>query len=383
MRQCLNLSRLPKATAPKSLNTRHTTPGYAIPNHIDRRNLVDRHHPGARLNVRAFPAFTCPAFSVRAMPKATLSRPAFVPPDPLVVTHNTRPGKKRKNRTLDISLFFHTMKKMTSKRAVLRKKLRTKMTSAIQLVVTRGADAVDVEDRTEATARRVDALDLISGLTGRRGREQLPVDSYPRLVMIANPMLVDRHLVLKDWTYVITPSLKLYRMPLPNLVQAVRQALTFLKLHASRIEASWAREIIPARKTAGKRLQSTHERELAGVNDTQRAGTASPPTRDGEAVTSVGQLANLENFSSSHPVAPSRQEASRAIPKLFFPSRPAGTETQDPNLKRSLAPGTGGSPGHVRSLSQPETNVVTSARARMFAQRPIRLPKDKQSGDGG
>ncbi|KAF8843510.1 hypothetical protein BDN67DRAFT_978857 [Paxillus ammoniavirescens] len=309
------------------------------------------------------------------MPKATLSRPAFVPPDPLLVTRNTRPGKKKKNDTLDISLLFHTMKKTTSKRAVLRKKLRTKMTSAIRLVVTRGADAVDVNSGPEATVRHVDALDLISGLTGRRGREQLPVDSYPRLVMIANPMPADRHLVLKDWTYVITPSLKLYRMPLPNLVQAVRQALTFLKLHASRMEASW--ESMPARKSAGKRLQPTREREPAGANDTQRAGTALPPPRYGEAVTGGGQLGNLEILSSSHPAAPSQQKAPRAIPKLFFPSRPAMTGTQEPNLKGPPGPNTGGSPGHVQPLTRPETNVMTSARARMFAQRPVRLPKEK------
>ncbi|KIJ06263.1 hypothetical protein PAXINDRAFT_103442 [Paxillus involutus ATCC 200175] len=192
--------------------------------------------------------------------------------------------------------------------------------------------------------------------------------------MIANPTPADRHLVLKDWTYVITPSLKLYRMPLPNLVQAVRQALTFLKLHASRIEASW--ESMPARKVAGKRLQPTREREPAGVNDTQRAGTASPPPRYGEGVTGGGQPRIL---SSSHPVAPSQQKASRAIPKLFFPSRPAMTGTQEPNLKGPLAPGpdTGGSPGHVQPLRRPETNVMTSARARMFAQRPVRLPKEK------
>ncbi|KAF9224977.1 hypothetical protein BS17DRAFT_807993 [Gyrodon lividus] len=370
MRQCLNLSRLPKATAPKSLNTRHTTPGYANPSHIDHRNIVDRHHPAARLTLRAFPAFTCPAFSMRAMPKATLSRPAFVPPDPLLVTRRTPTRKKKSKDTLDISLLFHVMKKSTSKRAVLRKKLRTKMTSAIALVVTRGADAVDV-----------------SGGLGVEAEEgtmhTLPVDSYPPLMMVVNPMPVDRHLVLKDWTYVITPNLKVYRMPLPNLVQAVRKALTFLKHHASRMEASW--ESMPARKPIKKRSHQTPQREPTWVNDAQRTVIVSPPTRYDETVSGAaqgGQLGNLENLASSHPVASSRQKYSGAVPKLFFPSRSATSGRQKTD-RGTPGSDTSVSPGYVQPSQQPETNVMASARARMFVKRPVLLRKEKKPGDGG
>ncbi|KAF9233039.1 hypothetical protein BU15DRAFT_66938 [Melanogaster broomeanus] len=232
----LNLSRLPKATGIKSLNTRHTTPGFNSLSGLDRKNMVDRDHPAASLNLRVFPIFTCPAFSMRAVPKAILSKPPFMPPDPLLVTRrmrenneiseNKRWKKQKQKDRIDISLLFVVLKKTTNKRAVLRRQLRSKFAAAIDLVVTRGADAVEMRNDPNSP-------------TGKSIARPLPVDSYAPLTVIASPIPTDRYLILEDWTYIITPGLKVYRMPLPHLIRAIRQALTFLKQHAARVQASW------------------------------------------------------------------------------------------------------------------------------------------------
>ncbi|KAH7883084.1 hypothetical protein F5I97DRAFT_175908 [Phlebopus sp. FC_14] len=218
MRTRLDLSRLPKASGIKSLNTRNTTPGYTIPGHINRQHVLDRNHPAVRLSFHAFPQFTCPDFNIRALPKATLHRKDYTPPNPIP------PSRKRAKK--DISLIFHTFKKNTSKLAVVRSRLRSKMSAAISLVVTRDADGVEASQLSGAS---------------RCGTAERPPDHAhkPAFTLISNPIPKDYVLVLRDWTYVISPNLSVYRTSLPELVCNVRKALFTIKDKATRLELSW------------------------------------------------------------------------------------------------------------------------------------------------
>ena len=151
----LRLSRLPRG---RSVNVRNTTPGHANPHFLDRARLLDPSHPAARLGLRKLPSFVCPQFTIRALPNAVLHEPVdFVPINPLLatalartqkwsstVTHRTRRhiAALAQSGRRCVSLLFHTSKKATSKSCVVRRRLRSKMTAAIGLVVARNAYTV-------------------------------------------------------------------------------------------------------------------------------------------------------------------------------------------------------------------------------------------------
>ncbi|KAG6373676.1 hypothetical protein JVT61DRAFT_6347 [Boletus reticuloceps] len=176
----LRLSRLPRAHPGVVVRP---APGHANPYFLDRARFIDPAHPAAQLSLRNLPAFVCPHFTMRAFPDAILLKPTnFVPPNPLLATalvcartpshlhhkwwSNLDTEPRSMSTTSDnngdnldatqrrlvhlaargrhsISLLFHTSKKATSKSSVVRRRLRSKMTAAICLVIGRNADAVD------------------------------------------------------------------------------------------------------------------------------------------------------------------------------------------------------------------------------------------------
>ena len=198
----LRLARLP---APPARLVR-ATPGHANPHFLDRTRLLDRTHPAARLALRHLPALVTPHFTLRAFPNAVLHEPVdFVPVNPLLATALVRARKgthsphkwwanlatshpKQGSKRWDshtkfiaarhiadartaalvqsgrrtISLLFHTPKKATSKSCVIRRRLRSKMTAAISLVVGRNADAVETDQPASPLPSLVRVLTLYS-----------------------------------------------------------------------------------------------------------------------------------------------------------------------------------------------------------------------------
>ena len=178
------------------LQVRYTTPGHANPFFLDRSSFIDPGHPAARLTLSKLPLFVSPRFTIRVFPNAVLREPVdFVPINPILATalvrarsphkwwsnlhtsqcraatdRTQRESPKRfnngdtmrkhvgflaarqimdvRNSSLvqrgkrNLSLLFHTSKKNTSKSAVIRRRLRSKMSTAIALVIGRSADAV-------------------------------------------------------------------------------------------------------------------------------------------------------------------------------------------------------------------------------------------------
>ncbi|KAN0094690.1 hypothetical protein V8E55_002977 [Tylopilus felleus] len=261
----LRLSRLSRRARP-SLNFRYTIPGHANPHFLDRTRFIDPTHPAANLYLRNVPLFVSPQFTIRAFPNTILHEPIdFVPVNPLLATGLVRArsrshaqrkwwsnlsfdeeeGHRQSDNVVDttrqhdrfiaarqladarvaafaacgrhnVSLLFHTSKKLTSKSCVIRRRLRSKMTAAISLVVARNADAIHAPESDKQ------ARPILSSPTLSRS----PQDSEP--------------LTLQGWTYLVMPNLTIYKMPLPNLVKAVREALLSLNKQSKRLEAAWA-----------------------------------------------------------------------------------------------------------------------------------------------
>ena len=156
----------------------------------------------------------------------------------------------------NISLLFHTPKKATSKSCVIRRRLRSKMTS---LVMGHNADAME----TDQPARP------LSFSRSCANPKQRPATPYPPLNLVCRPLQEGERLILQgdcpfsparpvsdayiDWTYLVIPNLALYKMPLPNLVQAVRKALLSLGHQSMRLESSWSLPKTQARLPHRKR----------------------------------------------------------------------------------------------------------------------------------
>ncbi|KAF8128551.1 hypothetical protein EV363DRAFT_1339829 [Boletus edulis] len=90
------------------------------------------------------------------------------------------------------------------------------MTAAICLVIGRNADAVHTPEIDHPRKRT----------------------SHPPLHLVSHQE--GESLVLQDWTDLIIPDLSIYKIPFPNLIQAVRKALLSLSRQAKRIEVSWS-----------------------------------------------------------------------------------------------------------------------------------------------
>ncbi|KAH7929007.1 hypothetical protein BV22DRAFT_1003669 [Leucogyrophana mollusca] len=350
MQKCLDLSRLPKAQGFKSVNLRHATPGSPLPLLIravpyNPTHAIDPLHPATRLSHSSFPSFSCPAFALRAVPKGALLRPEVERPSPMKLgrTTSNKEHSGGRARSVSLSLLFVISKKSTSKRAVVRHRLSTRMKSAVALVVTRGANAVFLDSKDGT----------------------IPIGSVPhRLSLVSS----ETHLtpsglpwVLSDWTYVLTPTLIAYRMPLPELVLHVRAALDSINTQAHRLEAGWGRarkQMQPSDESPrNKNKEVCFAFESFDLPQPAYSAPQAPPLL-------VDQLMRLEELDG--PLVPTDiPSLPRPTPRLFFPGMPAPPKNQT-------------------SSPPPLTRVKTTER--LFSKRPVIMKElsdgEKRSGKG-
>ncbi|KAG2121262.1 hypothetical protein DEU56DRAFT_918268 [Suillus clintonianus] len=269
MHKCLDLSRLPKAPGLRSINRRNVTPGSPLPllfpgtAPYNPARTVDPTHPATRWKAQAFPHFSCPAFTLRAVPKGALPLPdsrgcaSQAERSPMVL-HTDR-NRKNGPKSLDMSIFFMIAKKKTDKRAVVRNRIAMRIRSAFELIVARGADA---EPKDNVEGRRVSKepepglgpgpQESASSNVARNPKKK-PDRSVQRLKLaslassiapsnlglVSNPASTE-HLILQDWTYVMSPSLLSYRMPLPDLIQHLRAGLESIRAQSTKLDLLWA-----------------------------------------------------------------------------------------------------------------------------------------------
>ncbi|KZT63428.1 hypothetical protein DAEQUDRAFT_132508 [Daedalea quercina L-15889] len=236
MPKCYELRRLPKASKQlKSLNFKRTTPG-SITKYGT--HIVDRRHPIAQSREpKVRTSFSTPDIHVRVMHKALLCAPMDLRVDPPLPV-------RRKTGQVNVSI-QNLMYNTVLPKAVFRSKVATKIRTALSLIVTRGADVEkDAEGREKIVFGEADA---------------------------------GRHWILDDWTYIVRPTLEVYRMPYQTLIPILREALITLRRQAKRAEKTWTTQR-PAdtRKDMGKNTWKDPQRGIGRFLHTRAGATIIP-----------------------------------------------------------------------------------------------------------
>ncbi|KAI5886897.1 uncharacterized protein SCHCODRAFT_0237694 [Schizophyllum commune H4-8] len=220
---------------------RHQTPGtinlLLNPGHVNRKEALDPDHPAWRQwlpNRRALPVLHSPALTLRLFPSGMLGRPApvelqepfkrpFTPwreavrakieeaqehDTPLMahVQSAVRDGRAH------MSLVFASSLKRQGKRRYLRVSSMRALKQAINLIVTRGAQAGDLV----------------------RGRRQLILDEQDGQANV-------ERWVLAGWTYVFFTSLEMHTMTQADVVSFLRPMLRKAWDAAVAMETEWLR----------------------------------------------------------------------------------------------------------------------------------------------
>ncbi|KAG2147106.1 hypothetical protein BD769DRAFT_1345844 [Suillus cothurnatus] len=336
MPKCLDLSRLPKAPGLRSINRRNVTPGSPLPllfpgtASYNPACAIDPTHPATRWKAHAFPQFSCPAFMLRAVPKGALLRPDFelsrVERSAMVPRGERKDGSKR----LDMSIYFMISKKKTNKRAVVRNRIAMRIRTAFELIVTRGADA-ELKDNVEG--RQV-------------GKECAPEESsniVRKPKKKVNP--TGRELKLANWTYVMSPSLLSYRMPLPDLIQHLRTGLESIRAQSMKLDIRWALDMkptiqLPFTHITSEKLEMDWRHMTTDVDDIPVLFDLDKPE---PGLIEAGKSIN----SQKRPI------------KLFFPTSPSSGESSSPLV------------GDDQPVTSPRS-VDTPIRQALTANRPNR-----------
>jgi len=212
MQACRELSRLPKAKKLKSINFKRTTPGSIAPIIVFHTNVADEYagpvdpdHPAVGFPRKALnsklPHVYEKGFSLHVLPKALLHKVRIPWPNPPFRPAPTRgPDSPRVNMSV-----LKVMGKNVTKSPVIKNKVTLKMQNAISLIVTRGADV------------KRDA----------NGKECIVFDDDD----------AGHHWVLSDWSYIIRPTLEIYRMPYHELIPSMRNALLSVKHYAQALDS--------------------------------------------------------------------------------------------------------------------------------------------------
>ncbi|KAF9453316.1 hypothetical protein P691DRAFT_719754 [Macrolepiota fuliginosa MF-IS2] len=254
-------------------------------------NVLDPSHPATKTSYKNFPSASTDYFRLRAFPNALLipnpdstGSPAWPRIDSWVDrTNRAAEFQKRLNikqttgvqhgqsdtstgfskwvappvliphpdASVPMSLYFSIGKARTHKHAVKRRRLRTKLKDAINLVVTRGAQAREAQSGTRELVFDEDEV-------RERGNQW----------------------ILPDWAYMCYPDPSLYLSPHPDLIQQVRISLRKIWDSGMRLEDSWAEAEM--RKQTGSLPTSSMFEAQVRAKPQHAKGTAFSSVRSGE-----------------------------------------------------------------------------------------------------
>ncbi|KAG8999207.1 hypothetical protein FRB94_006396 [Tulasnella sp. JGI-2019a] len=216
-----SLARLPKASNYAAIQFRDATPGskIAISQAFQRTNpsgsisknsnnyFLDSSHPFHRCHPSEVPRYTSDVLELTAWPFARL-RPhsASATPNP----YSERPRRKLKDGQVTMSVALLVPVALHTS-GCIRSIIRARVREALKLVVVRGACSSEVKDRK-----------------GSRAIVELSEDD-------ADP----ERWITKGWTYIFRPRLPVYKSPMPELVDEVRDALATVKIMTETLEDRW------------------------------------------------------------------------------------------------------------------------------------------------
>ncbi|CUA71607.1 hypothetical protein RSOLAG22IIIB_09697 [Rhizoctonia solani] len=231
------LASLPRLESARSLQRLGAKRGTIRPilNHepIASGARVDPKHPAAALSDNSFraPYATNDYFTARAYPNAMLKRLGVVigPSG----RFKPRPPPERefpilKHKRIKFARTYIMPIKSTHKSGVVRIRLKRKLNEAIQLVVTRGADA----------------------------------DHQAEKVIFKPPEALESKWLLRDWYYVFYPRTPIYHAPWPSLIQVVRKSLLAIVKQGREMDMHWNLEIADREANAMARLSRREMRRV-------------------------------------------------------------------------------------------------------------------------
>ncbi|KAF9262756.1 hypothetical protein L218DRAFT_380745 [Marasmius fiardii PR-910] len=264
MQKCI-LSRLPKPGKIKSLLIRGQIPGSLPENYsfINKANILDTSHPSVGSSYRFFPRFKSPSddFILHTYPFALLSRepgypcqdpqqieswkerversvqhldfnfkkPELLPPRLLQLHY--RNAKER----LPVSLLVTTVIKRTSKKAVVRNRIRRKIKTALELIAVRGAEVREID-----------------------GKEALVMDEEKASKMSSEGF---RH----GWTYIFYPSLSIFLMPYKKLIPLLEAALFTVNRDIDALERKWAIQALKNTRPMNQTVSTPTSSQVVGI----------------------------------------------------------------------------------------------------------------------
>ncbi|KAJ6464033.1 hypothetical protein C8R45DRAFT_506942 [Mycena sanguinolenta] len=375
MQKCPELKKLPKASLVSSVNFRRQTPGSinGLWQGSTARNRVDRSHPIDLIPGKQKPfiwAPPCTGFTLGAIPIGLLLKPtesirragqyrtqalydtqARVVPLSAFDTWEARLERgaatgsvapimlnDSKHTRLGMSLQMHSSRDVrTHQRIQILRRFKT----AVSLVVTRGAAAREVKGRLRLVFDETDTGEWI----------------------------------LPGWTYYLRPGLELYRMPYPDLVNALRPALRDLWKRGTLQEERWAAAVLGKADASRTRTRETSKYERAAAASTpstfsrqKRTPTPSEPHTHRAATTEHASSHHVQknghrtdtrhNYNNPVPV-PNLLPATPAFDP--FPAvHGAASPRRTPAFPRRSAP----LDGHTYSRTQAQTHSQTQTQTR-------------------
>ncbi|TFK29505.1 hypothetical protein FA15DRAFT_752631, partial [Coprinopsis marcescibilis] len=168
-------------------------------------------------------------------------------------------------KAVPFSLRFATNKAQMGGKPIYAFAVRRRVRDAFRLIINHGATTVDKPHRIQGEEQQ-------EGM-----RRELIVDLEEAQVRLGSGW------VMKDWTYLIFPTMKLYRMPLADLVYELRLALTFIYEKAAESEQAWIDDELGANATGDswRRIDWTSDRKERKETKPQRMGQSVPKNREG------------------------------------------------------------------------------------------------------
>ncbi|QRW00030.1 hypothetical protein RhiJN_28048 [Ceratobasidium sp. AG-Ba] len=230
------LAALPPAPHLRSLQFKGAKRGTIVPilNHqpIKEGAYVDPHHPVLEDKSFRPPAAGNDYFDAKVYPNAMLKRLGVVIPPRGKV--RPRPPKEldfpvmRNSKRVKFASVFIMSRKLTHKSDVARTRLRRRVTEAIRLVVTRGAN----------------------------------IDPGAKKVIFNESEAGEAKWILRDWYYVIHPKSAAYHAKWPDLVRATRESLSSIVRKGTEWSSLWKIQMAEHEATALGRLARREMRRV-------------------------------------------------------------------------------------------------------------------------
>ncbi|KAH6910687.1 hypothetical protein BKA70DRAFT_1560587 [Coprinopsis sp. MPI-PUGE-AT-0042] len=152
------------------------------------------------------------------------------------------------SKAVPISLRFATNKAAMGGRPIYASKVRQRVRNAVSLIVTHGAKAKAVEKESRSP---------VAGEEGREGEGEGKEPMQKRFELVCDLKEVEERKdmpgqgwILKDWTYLIFPTMNLYRMPIQDLIAELREALGSVWAKGMHLNKKWMKQSIRERKAA-------------------------------------------------------------------------------------------------------------------------------------